>query len=238
MIKEALKYVVGLNAPFVTEINGRKYSDKPLDRVESEKYAKYITLSTLSSLVEYIKSGVDAMKGSMIVHVESPTCVNLFSMLDDDRQRECVVQVKAKLPHVDVNTYVERESFNIALQSKFAKNEDRDLLLKFVGTVENGTVQQYGDDGVSQKATIKTGIATKGDAIVPNPVKLRPYRTFLEVAQPESAFVFRMKEGRLGGIDCAIFEADGGAWEYEAMERIKHYLKEALGDMGGYIIIS
>uniref|UniRef100_UPI0038639116 hypothetical protein n=1 Tax=Phascolarctobacterium sp. TaxID=2049039 RepID=UPI0038639116 len=190
MIKDALKYVVGLNAPFITEINGRKYSDKPLDRVESEKYAKYITLSTLSSLVEYIKSGLDAMKGSMIVHVENPTSVNLFSMLDDDRQRECVVQVRARLPHVDVNTYVERESFNIALQSKFAKNEDRDLLLKFVGTVENGTVQQYGDDGVSQKATIKTGIATKGDAIVPNPVKLRPYRTFLEVAQPESAFVF------------------------------------------------
>lgn len=99
-------------------------------------------------------------------------------------------------------------------------------------------MQQYGDDGVTQKATIKTGIASKGDAIIPNPVALKPYRTFTEVDQPESAFVFRMREGRAGGIECAIYEADGGAWEREAMESIKAYLKDALADVQGYIIIS
>lgn len=64
------------------------------------------------------------------------------------------------------------------------QGNDRDLILKFAGTVENGTIAQYGDDGVTQKATVKTGIASKGDAIVPNPVRLRPYRTFIEVEQP------------------------------------------------------
>ena len=51
--------------------------------------------------------------------------------------------------------------------------------------MENKTVANYGDDGVSQKATITKGIAGKEDVIVPNPVTLRPYRTFLEVEQPE-----------------------------------------------------
>lgn len=112
------------------------------------------------------------------------------------------------------------------------------LLLKFAGTVENGTVAEYGDDGVSQKATIKTGIATKADAKVPNPVRLRPYRTFIEVEQPESAFVFRMRDnGDRGGVECAIFEADGGAWKNAAMKSIKEYLQFELEDLKKQFIV-
>jgi hypothetical protein len=99
-------------------------------------------------------------------------------------------------------------------------------------------VAEYGDDGVSQKATIKTGLASKGEAIVPNPVRLKPFRTFTEVDQPESAFVFRMKNDNYSGITCGIFEADGGAWKREAMESVKAYLKEELKDVAGYVIIS
>ena len=111
-------------------------------------------------------------------------------------------------------------------QSKFEDTENRALLLKFAGTVEAGTVAEYGDDGVSQKAAIKTGIASKGEAIIPSPIKLKPYRTFLEVSQPESDFVFRMKESM--GVFCALFEADGGAWKMDAMEYIKWYLEDRL----------
>ena len=126
------------------------------------------------------------------------------------------------------------------LQSVFQDGDDRDLLLRFAGTVENGTVTQYGDDGVSQKATIKTGIASKGDALVPNPVKLRPFRTFLDVEQPESQFIFRMRDNeRYGGVDCALYEADGGAWKIQAMKKIKDYLEYELSNLADrFIIIS
>ena len=106
---------------------------------------------------------------------------------------------------------------------------DRELLLKFSGAVENGTVAEYGDDGVTQKVTVRQGIASKTDAIVPNPVRLRPYRTFIEVDQPVSEFIFRMKDSH--EICCALFEADGGAWKNEAMENVKEYLQEALADL-------
>ena len=119
---------------------------------------------------------------------------------------------------------------------KFIQNNDRDLLLKFAGTVESGTVAQYGDDGVTQKATIKTGLASKGEAILPNPVRLKPFRTFLEINQPESDFIFRMREGR--GVECAIYEADGGAWQIEAMQRIKVYIQNALNDMPQFTVIA
>lgn len=86
--------------------------------------------------------------------------------------------------------------------------------------------------------TVKTGIASKGEAIVPNPVHLRPYRTFLEVDQPESDFVFRMKQDKYDGIQCAVFEADGGAWKMEATHSIKEYLKTELADMPQFTVIS
>ena len=172
----------------------------------------------------------------MIVAVESPTTVRLYSQLDDNRDREYMMVAEALLPSFGFNQFMGQESFCINLQTKFIQNEDRDLLLKFAGTVETGTVAQYGDDGVSQKATIKTGLASKGEAIIPNPVRLKPYRTFLEVDQPASDFIFRMREGH--GVECAIFEADGGAWQIGAMQKIKVYLQEELEDMPQFTVIA
>lgn len=88
----------------------------------------------------------------------------------------------------------------------------------------------------AQKATVKTGVASKADAVVPNPVTLIPYRTFLEVQQPASDFIFRMKSAN--GVQCAIFEADGGAWKNEAMDNIKEYLKNELADLKQFTVIS
>lgn len=238
MIKQALEYIVGMRAPEVLEINGETYSDKRLERICQNPKAKAIELTTLTSLVEYIKAGIDNMDDKMIVHVSSPECVQLYSMLDSDRMREYMVEVRAQVPDFRYGRYMDHESFLIALQSKFIQNDDRDLLLRFTGTVENGTVAQYGDDGVTQKATIKTGIASKGEAVVPNPVRLRPFRTFIEVEQPESAFVFRMRQDSDDGVECAIFEADGGAWKNAAMKNIKEYLQFELSDLPQFTVIS
>lgn len=178
--------------------------------------------------------------GFLIRHPETGKVLyaRLYSMLDLDRVREYMVEVHAQVPEFRYGRYMDHENFLIALQSKFIPNDDRERLLRFTGTVENGTVAQYGDDGVTQKATIKTGIASKGEAIVPNPVRLRPFRTFIEVEQPESAFVFRMRQDGDDGVECAIFEADGGAWKNAAMKNIKEYLQFELSDLPQFTVIS
>lgn len=236
MIKEALEYIVGLRKPDIVSIDGEDYSDKALHRICWNPKADSIQMTTLSSFVDYMKANIDEMSKKMIVHVTSPTKVLLYSQLDEDRQREYLVEVSAQVPTFEYGRYYNQENFIIALQSKFLENDDRDLLLKFAGTVEAGTVANYGDDGVTQKATVKTGIASKGDCIVPNPVKLKPYRTFIEVDQPESAFVFRMRQG--SGVECAIFEADGGAWKNAAMKRVKEYLEFELADLKQFTVLS
>lgn len=239
MIKEALQYIVGLGKAEEHVINGACYSDKPLHRIDTYyPKADAIEMHTLTSLVDYIKSEVDEMPPRMIAEVKSPTEVELYSQLDPNRDRESLVVASARVPGFEFDRFVEHEKFCINLQSKFIPSDDRELILKFAGTVEAGSVSEYGDDGVTQKATIKTGLASKGDAIVPNPVCLRPYRTFLEVEQPESAFVFRMKQDSYGSVMCAIFEADGGAWKMDATQAIKEYLQRELDGMPQFTVIS
>ena len=239
MIKEALQYIVGLGKAEEHVINGACYSDKPLHRIDTYyPKADAIEMHTLTSLVDYIKSEVDEMPPRMIVEVKSPTEVELYSQLDPNRDRESLVVASARVPGFEFDRFVEHEKFCINLQSKFIPSDDRELILKFAGTVEAGSVSEYGDDGVTQKATIKTGLASKGDAIVPNPVCLRPYRTFLEVEQPESAFVVRMKQDSYGSVMCAIFEADGGAWKMDATQAIKEYLQRELDGMPQFTVIS
>lgn len=230
MIKDALQYIVGLGEAKIDEIGGQVYSDKPLHRVCHNPKADEIEMTTLQSLIDYIMSESDTMSSKMIVHVVSPTQVRMYSQLDKDRKREYMAVVNAELPTFPFNTFMDHEPFLIGVQSKFIPGNDAGLILKFAGTVECGSITEYGDDGVSQKATVKTGMASKSDAVIPSPVTLKPYRTFTEVEQPESSFIFRMKEDECHGVRCALFEADGGAWKLEAMESVREYLARELGD--------
>lgn len=247
MIKEALQYIVGLSEAKVQDITladgtVQTYSDKPLHRLQKHipMVDKAIEMCTLTSLVDYIKGNIDTMYEKMIIQVVDPETVVLFSQLNEERYREKMVVVNARIPDFRFGTYMDQENFCINLQSKFIDDPDTDraLILKFAGTMEAGTIAEYGDDGVTQKATVKTGIASKGEAIVPNPVKLRPYRTFLEVEQPVSEFVFRVKQDKYDGINCAIFEADGGAWKIAATSSIKDFLQFELSGLDQFTVIS
>ena len=238
MTRDALQYVVGLKEAELLVVNGDTYTDKEIYRVDNNLRAAAIEMNTLTSLVDYAKSFTVEMSDQMLVQVVSPTEVKLISCLDSDRRRECLVSVKAMIPEFGYGRYMDHESFIIALQSKFIPNDHRADLLRFAGTVKDESVAQYGDDGITQKATVKRGIASVEEAIVPNPVNLKPFRTFIEVDQPESAFIFRMKQSEGRGIECAIFEADGGAWKNEAMRNIKKYLGFALEELPQFTVIS
>ncbi|MEB8647163.1 hypothetical protein P4G62_25330, partial [Bacillus cereus] len=160
----------------------------------------------------------------VMIHIVNPTTVSCFTAVNGDKARSTYIEAQASIPRFNFGNFYDREEFNIALQSGFVQNNHRDIVLQVVGTVVEEDVKEIGDDGVSQAVTVKTGVASRGNAKVPNPVQLSPYRTFVEVEQPESKFVFRMREGAR----CGLFEADGGAWKLEAMNNIKEYLNKAL----------
>lgn len=109
--------------------------------------------------------------------------------------------------------------------------ESRKPVTIMASNIVNTQQGTFSDDGVSQQAIIKTGVTTKDAAFVPNPVSLIPYRTFLEVPQPASDFVFRISEGRGGAPAFKLVAADGGLWKSQAVDNVKNYLVKALADV-------
>jgi hypothetical protein len=235
MIKEALQYIVGLGNTRIEKDGERLFSTQPLHAIDAA-IPDAINVRSLSGLVEYLKSHFDGTL-NLMVHVVSPTEVNAFTTFNRDYDRGTLIVAKAMLPSISFGSFSDVESFNILLQSCFVRNEDRDIMLQVVGNIKEEAVNNIGDDGVSQSVVAKTGVATVAPVKVPNPVYLKPYRTFVGVEQPESAFVFRMQSGP----KCALFEADGGSWKLEAMQRVKGYLIDSLEDeikAGNVVIIA
>lgn len=233
MLKEAMKFLTELKAeamePKILEINGKTYCNKNLVRYDEEPMAAGIEASTLAALIDYIKGCREELRDTMVIHVKSPTDIVFYSGLTKERKRECLFKVSASVPRFRYDEWYDQERFLIELQANFEVTPDLDAVLKVSGNVEAKTTASYGDDGISQKTTIKQGIASKADVIVPNPVTLAPYRTFLEVKQPASEFVFRIKDHNNEPM-FKIVEAEGGLWRNEAMHNIKEYLESQLED--------
>ncbi|ENK0558512.1 hypothetical protein AB2T19_003333 [Clostridium botulinum] len=233
--RESLEYLIGLAKNEMVEVNGQTYSTKRLNQVQDPIPAELRT-RTLTALVDYLESETDKKSSEkLLVHVISPDKVALYSELRKDAERETYMICDALTPdNIYFDRFIDTEQFNIMLQSSFIENKDRSLLLKVTGCVKDSAVKEVGDDGVSQAATIKTGVASVNEVKIPNPVVLAPFRTFPEIQQPESKFIFRMRSGP----QAALYEADGGAWRNEAMRRIKAYLEEELKEIQNINIIS
>lgn len=223
MIKEAIEKILGLapvHAPIKTvEINGQTYTNNDLELV-TEPIVPTLKVHNLSGVVEYIQNNFDD-RYPVLIHVISPTEVRVVSQFNKDLKRNTLISAEALLPSIPFDRYLDLEHFNILLQSCFVDTEERSSVLAVVGNVRDEKVMTFGDDGVSQQVTAKAGVATVEAVKVPNPVVLKPFRTFVEIEQPFSPFVLRLKDGPTA----ALFEADGGAWQVAAIAEIKEYLR-------------
>ena len=240
MIKSAIEKILEISEPHITLINGENYSDKRLTRISKDLKAEGIMIHTLSGLVDFIKNSGDvADKTNYIVQVVSPTEVRFYSGLNSDREREELVIAKAELPTFTFDRQINSEEFLINVQAKFvdAPGTDKAAILRFAGTVKAGSVREYSDNGVSQTATVKRGVATLTEEVVPNPCKLAPYRTFLEVDQPISEFVFRMG-GDEKSVTCGLYEADGGRWKITARQNVAEYLRKELESLKNILVLA
>ncbi len=233
-LKEALQYINGLKedsmAPKILEIRGKTYCNKDMKRYYGEEadFASELSVNTLTALVDYIKGKPEELRETMILHIVSPMRVALYSGLIYERNREQLMRASAIVNEFKFDSYYDQERFLIELQANFLDTPDLHTIMQVSGNIKSGTTANYSDDGTTQKTTIKSGVEFQ-DVIVPNPVKLRPYRTFMEIEQPESSYVFRVKDSERGP-SFKLVEADGGLWKNAAMKRIKEYLEYELSD--------
>jgi hypothetical protein len=219
----------GQKVEFFTEPDGRRYANKVLFPMYGELPDK-ISLYTLSGLVEFVKW--EALE-NCAVHVCDFDNVEIMSnIIPPFAQRP--VYASAKFVGIDqfFDNFLDIEKFIIALQSHFIQDDNTEAILKILGNVSNGIVGSYVDDGISQKVILNAGVTSKVSAKVPNPVILQPYRTFLEVEQPASKFILRLKGTNAEERPTVgLFQADGGAWHNEARMNIKKYFNEQLPEI-------
>lgn len=242
MIKDALVYFASKVQEAVTpqfmSLDGRPYTTKQAVPL-LEPCPDPINIHTLSGLVDYINGRIDIYESGIFVHIVDYNIVRVCSpLVGAFDQRMTYVEAKCQDSKFRFGEYYDVESFVIAIQAMFYNDGHRSEVLRIVGNMKDERVKTVSDDGITQIATVKDGIALNKEAIVPNPVLLYPFRTFNEIDQPGSSFVFRVKS-KDGAIGCALFEADGGLWKNDAITSIKKYLSENIKcDSNGIQIIA
>lgn len=233
MIREALQYVAGLvkesEKTEVVQINGRTYANKDLHRYDMPEYAAPVKSYTLTALLDYIASCTDEFRTDMLVHIVSPTKVLLISRLDAERDREILFEANAQVSNYRFDEWYDQERFMIEMQANFQDSPDRETILKMAGNVERKNDLTFTDNGTDQVVNMRVGVAAKADVLVPNPVTLIPYRTFQEIEQPASKFVFRVGDKEQPAFK--IVEAENGIWKNLAVLNIKEYLAENIKEM-------
>jgi hypothetical protein len=207
-------------------IAGREYTTKTLSPV-FQPTPKVLKVHSLTGLRDYVLSE-DPVKKPLL-HIIDHATVGVIGALQTESfmERNSYATACHDLPVFHFGTFMDAESFNISLQSMFVQDDITAQVLKIVGNLKTEDSVITKDNGIAQEVTAKTGISMVEKVELPNPVTLRPYRTFREVEQPASKFVLRMKAGGY----CALFEADGKQWQLEAIESIKTWLETALPDI-------
>ncbi|MDH5299375.1 MAG: hypothetical protein OEV91_10190 [Desulfobulbaceae bacterium] len=208
----------------ILEIDGRKFTTDSVQRV-LEPEAKSVGVHTLTGLVAFL--GTLGADFAPIIHVRDYNNVAVVSgLFGINKQREVVVTAAAyELDH-RFGQSIPVEDFIVYLQSMFVQDETTAKIMQVVGNLSQGTEAAFADDGMTQRVTAKAGVARVEVVDLPNPVELRPFRTFADIEQPASKFVLRIKADKDHGPRCSLHEADGGAWKNTAIATIRTWLTD------------
>ncbi|PKN20925.1 MAG: hypothetical protein CVU71_03860 [Deltaproteobacteria bacterium HGW-Deltaproteobacteria-6] len=226
MIEKAINKILSLGGYKEVTINGRTYSSGPSGIIALEPpKAETLKINTLTGIFDYVP---DVKKQMIQVASNKSVYVLDADFSDAWLNRSVYLEAVHESPVFKFGDFMDVEIFIIAMQALFVQDETTALILKLIGNVKDEGVSNYNDDGITQQVTAKTGISLVAKVPVPNPVTLRPYRTFMEVEQPASTFIFRIKGGQGEAPRCALFEADGRMWRLEAIKNIKAWLADKI----------
>lgn len=207
---------------------------RKMEEAEDRGHPPTLTVTTLTSFYTWLDGNIeDVALASLTVHVVSPTRVEAFLTPDPLNRRRLVIVADCTVftPTLEfAGKRYDLEAFNVLLQSNFAPTDQRAAVLKIAGNATESTARTMADTGVAQQITVKTSLGPLENTEVPNPVWLEPFRTFREVQQPDSPFVFRLYGGKDGEAkpQASLHEADGAQWKHTAMRRVQTFLQACL----------
>lgn len=235
MLKELVEYLVDKATVKELEIGNCTYTSKKVELVQ-DPLPSPLGFNTLSGFVDFVKLQ-DAKE--FLIHVKGHDEVYLRTTgtdLTNQRATLAKASIEKHGAPFKFGEHMDAETFIIGVQSRFVENDHRANLLAAIGNISAESGVQVEDDGVSQKVAMRTGVVMKSSAVLPKKLVLAPFRTFREIEQPSSEFLFRVRAQREGSPPWpALFEADGGTWMLQAIQGIAKYMKE---QCPGFVVLA
>lgn len=237
ILKDAIEKIEEMSAPGLVHIGDEDYivcKDGGYTQVKKDlDLPECITLSSLDAAVTMVKTeaaAICAHDGNvpLFISVPSATKVIVFTAVLYDKRAERVTYYEAKafdVPGWEPSVKLPFDQAAVALQTRFQEGSDRDYCLQLLSNITTGAKVTYNDIGVATTVVTQKGVALQQNQTIKPLVRLRPYRTFQEVTQPEGLFLIRIDERGI-----TFTEADGGMWKLEARKTVAAYLKDALAD--------
>lgn len=227
MLAKLIDKIVTLKETKTFEIGGQTYADAPLTRIPPHvDRPDCVQVSGLDGVCKLIRTELAKIDTVVMVQAKAHNAVEVMTTYLPDFSRNILYCAKADAPGLRTG-FRSREAALIELRSLFIPNEGTAYLLDLLARMTDENSVTSRDNGVTQTVEAKQGVSLNCMVEVKPRVQLRPFRTFLEVEQPESEFLIRVdaEEG------IGFFEADGGIWKLEAKRNIAEYFNTNLADL-------
>lgn len=237
MLVEFVNKIIALAVPNALTVGKLEYVDKEMKLIKPP-VPSVLPVSTLQGLVDLLAGSLEGVKAGtdLFVHIESPFTVSLIDRESDEfgrRQVYATAQYPKECPTFAFGTWHTPENFIIACQQGFQRAmiqnddgtfaKDLDYVIETASKISADSSVSNEDDGVTQRVNVMSGVTLKTSTALQPRVALAPFRTFAEIDQIVSTFVFRARVQN-GLVQLAIFEGDGGRWRLAAVAAIKAWL--------------
>lgn len=230
MLKEAIEKIEEMSSPLVYTEDGHSYvlyTDHTEELRPTIDSPETVRLNSLDALVQLVKK--EQQSRQIFVSVTCHNKVDVYDSPSEDCRwkRNFLYNARAvDIPGWEPEVQMGFDQAAVALMTRFQDGGDREYTLTLLSQITTGAKVTYTDNGVASTIVTQKGAALAQNTTIKPLVKLRPYRTFQEIEQPEGIFLIRISERGI-----TFREADGGMWKLTARNTAKAWLQEQLQDM-------
>jgi len=213
-------------------------TDGTLEFWDPKDYERYrqpgkLVVSSLDAMITFITENKDGLKEEDL-YIQILDCINVVVYLKaggPENDRTPVVLANGKISNeFSFGQWMGQDEFIIGLSTLFADTQELQFFIAGCSNMRIESTDRETDDGNTTKTVSRRGVVNDADNTPDSVVTLNPFRTFRNLGQPGSAFVFRYKaEG--DRVQFKLIPADGGSWKYAAVKMIEGYLRSALPKM-------
>ena len=230
MLKEMIEHIQRTTQPVIKEIDGVTFAicaDGAANEIQPIiDYPATLELHSLDALVKLVRT--EAVNAEVPLYITVPDhltaqCFGRPQICNRYHRQVYYTAHATDVPGWQESVRMGFEEAQIALRTRFQETPDTVYAMKLLSDISCGANVVYNDNGIATTITTQKGVALQTNEQIRPLIKLKPYRTFQEVEQPESIFLVRLNDRGI-----SFTEADGGMWKLKARQTVAAFLTRQL----------